>query len=568
MKKTLLLAITNLLMVTLSFGQSPNSFKYQAVLRDVSGNAKVSANVNVRIDILQGSATGTAVFSETFATQTNAYGLINLEIGRGNPIIGDLALMDWSVGPYFIKISVDGTEMGTSQLLSVPFALYAAKASESDPKIGTNTNNYVPKWDGSKLVSSTIIDNGKVGIDITPSFKLDVKGSINVPNDSGYRVNKQLVLSTKGSQNVFVGMYAGPLNTGNSNNFFGHQAGNTNAGGNYNNFIGYQAGYSNTTGGGNNFLGRYAGFSNTTTFWNTFIGDRAGYHNSIGDRNVFVGADAGYTNSSGQYNSYVGLGAGYYNAAGSYGSYFGYQAGFNTTANYNSYFGYQAGFTNTTGMGNSFYGRLSGYANNGAWNTFLGDKAGTNNTTGTQNIVIGSDAGLTLTTGGYNVLIGNASDVSTAALTNAIAIGYNAEVNASNKIRLGNASITVIEGQVAFTSASDMRLKKNIVDITSGLDFVMKLRPVEYQMKQGDNKINFGFIAQDVEKLLGTNNSILTIGGDKDRTLGLRYTDFISPMVKAMQEQQKQIATQQTQIEELKSALEKLQGVVNELKNK
>jgi hypothetical protein len=255
------------------------------------------------------------------------------------------------------------------------------------------------------------------------------------------------------------------------------------------------------------------------------------------------------------------LSAGFYNTSGSYGCYLGYNAGYNTTANYNNFIGYLAGYTNTTGMGNSFFGRLAGYNSNGAWNTFVGDRAGTNNTSGTQNIFIGSDVALTNTTGSYNTLMGNGADVSSAALTNATAIGYSAVVNASNKVRIGNGSITVIEGQVAFTSSSDMRLKKNITGINAGLEFIMKLRPVEYQMKQGDNKVNFGFIAQDIEKLIGTNNSLLTIGEDKDRTLGLRYTDFIAPMVKAIQDQQKQIESQQKQIDELKQ-------MVNELKKK
>jgi len=108
----------------------------------------------------------------------------------------------------------------------------------------------------------------------------------------------------------------------------------------------------------------------------------------------------------------------------------------------------------------------------------------------------------------------------------------------SGFVRIGNSDVTVIEGQVPFTTASDRRLKKNIRDLSSGLDFILKLNPVEYQMKYGDTKLNFGFIAQDLEWLVGTNNSMLTIGSDDDRTLGLRYTDLIAPIVKAIQEQQ------------------------------
>ncbi len=107
-------------------GQVPASFKYQAVLRDISGNVKANADVSIDIAILQGSASGSQVFIETHNVTTNEFGLVNLEIGFKNP--KGFSDIDWSVGPYFIKISVDNIEMGTSQLLSVPYALYAKTA--------------------------------------------------------------------------------------------------------------------------------------------------------------------------------------------------------------------------------------------------------------------------------------------------------------------------------------------------------------------------------------------------------------------------------------------------------
>ncbi|MCX6255079.1 MAG: DUF1566 domain-containing protein [Bacteroidia bacterium] len=120
--------ITALLIAATLLAQTPLSFKYQAVLRDARGNLKASTNAIIGIDILQGSATGTSVYSESHNVTTDSYGLINLEIGKGTATLGTLTSIDWSIGIYFIKITVDGVEMGTSQLLSVPYALYAAKA--------------------------------------------------------------------------------------------------------------------------------------------------------------------------------------------------------------------------------------------------------------------------------------------------------------------------------------------------------------------------------------------------------------------------------------------------------
>lgn len=79
-------------------------------------------------------------------------------------------------------------------------------------------------------------------------------------------------------------------------------------------------------------------------------------------------------------------------------------------------------------------------------------------------------------------------------------------------------------------------------------------------MNNSDSRKNWGFIAQDIETLLGTDNAILTVGDDSLRTLSLRYTDFIAPMVKAMQEQQ-------TEIEELKAKLKEKDQKVNALES-
>jgi uncharacterized protein (TIGR02145 family) len=127
MKKIFL--IFTLLLVVLSVkGQSPNSFRYQALLRDGSGTPKANVAVTVIIDILQGSVTGASVYTESHSVTTESTGLINLDLGLGTPSNGTFSAINWASGTYFIKITVDGIVMGTSQLLSVPYALYSTKA--------------------------------------------------------------------------------------------------------------------------------------------------------------------------------------------------------------------------------------------------------------------------------------------------------------------------------------------------------------------------------------------------------------------------------------------------------
>lgn len=132
MSRILLLVIA--LTISLStFAQAPKGFKYQAVLRNASNDIIDSKTVGVRLSIQQGSIGGTDVYVETFTPTTNAYGLVNLEIGKGTSS-DDFSSIDWANGPYFMETSVDitgGTAysiVGTSELMSVPYALYAKGA--------------------------------------------------------------------------------------------------------------------------------------------------------------------------------------------------------------------------------------------------------------------------------------------------------------------------------------------------------------------------------------------------------------------------------------------------------
>ncbi|MCD4769606.1 MAG: fibrobacter succinogenes major paralogous domain-containing protein [Bacteroidales bacterium] len=116
------------------FAQAPQSFNYQAVVRDAAGQEIANQTVGVQISLLQTSSTGTAVYVERFTQATNDFGLITLNIGEGAIQDGVFANIDWSAGPYFLKVEIDengGTtyiEAGTSQLLSVPYALHAETA--------------------------------------------------------------------------------------------------------------------------------------------------------------------------------------------------------------------------------------------------------------------------------------------------------------------------------------------------------------------------------------------------------------------------------------------------------
>ena len=121
------------------FAQAPEKMSYQAVVRNTANNLVTNQAVGMKISILQGSITGTAVFAETQTPISNTNGLVSFEIGAGSPISGTFASINWANGPYFVKTETDPTGginytiSGVSQLLSTPYALYAKTSGSSIP---------------------------------------------------------------------------------------------------------------------------------------------------------------------------------------------------------------------------------------------------------------------------------------------------------------------------------------------------------------------------------------------------------------------------------------------------
>ena len=149
------------------FSQSPQKMSYQCVIRNASGALVANHAVGMKVSILQGSATGTAVYVETQTPTPNANGLATVEIGGGTIVTGTFAGIDWSTGVYFIKIETDPTGgtsytiTGTSQILSVPYSLYAKTAGNGSLWLQSGSNMY--------------FNNGKVGVGTNnPTYPLTV----------------------------------------------------------------------------------------------------------------------------------------------------------------------------------------------------------------------------------------------------------------------------------------------------------------------------------------------------------------------------------------------------------
>lgn len=137
MKRTLFILLS-VIFATTMWGQAPQKIGYQAVIRNSSNNLVGNQTIGMKISILQGSPNGTAVYEETHAPKTNSNGLVTIEIGCGEVAHGIFKNINWANGTYFIKTETDlegganYTITGTSQLLSVPFALYSEKSRSAE----------------------------------------------------------------------------------------------------------------------------------------------------------------------------------------------------------------------------------------------------------------------------------------------------------------------------------------------------------------------------------------------------------------------------------------------------
>ncbi|MBU1012060.1 MAG: tail fiber domain-containing protein [Bacteroidetes bacterium] len=421
--KKLLTIIPGVLLTAILWAQSPQKMSYQAVIRNVT-NQLVTTQIGMKISILQGTENGTPVYVETQTPTPNANGLVTIEIGGGVTFTGTFATIDWSAGPYFIKTETAITAplttytiTGTSQLLSVPYALYS-NASGGGWSITGNAGLI----DGTNFIGTT--DNVPFNI----------------------RVNNQK---------------AGSIDPTLYNTFWGYQAGNSNTTGNSNTANGFNALFTNTTGNSNTAIGRYALFSNTTGILNTANGGGALYSNITGYNNTASGFKALYSNVAGNNGVAIGFYSQHFanNTATAYdntNTSIGYQSlrGSDTPANNtgtdntaigrdalynnsagsrNTASGFDALYSNTTGHSNTAHGMNALYINTtGTYNTAIGVNALYSNTIGVSNTAIGLNALNYNTTGNHNTAIGLSALKSNVAGNNGVAIGFFSQYYANN----------------------------------------------------------------------------------------------------------------------------------------
>jgi trimeric autotransporter adhesin len=419
--------------------------------------------------------------------------------------------------------------------------------------------------------------------------------------------------------NTFLGYGSGRhLTTGVLNSAFGYQAMDSNSIGSNNTAFGAQALNVNVLDGAiyNTAVGYQAmtkGINPDDLEYGTGTGYQAGNGSSaLGYQALGIGYGSAY-GGYGAKSQGVGYAALYSNHSvdNSSGIY-----GFDNTG-----YGFQALYSNVSGSNNVGFGVGAMYLNDFGTESFTGD-ASDNTAVGAYslfgtlhsqgNVALGYNAGRTYDNGYYNCFIGSETDANGPQYYNTIALGHGTLVTAPSMMRVGNGATTSIGGQVQWSVVSDGRVKKNIQENVTGLAFINKLKPVTYTIdleaidrivrpsnqnaaavsssdiqshtttekidgrmaaarKAKEEIVYSGFVAQDVERAAKSVNydfsGVDAPRNDKD-LYGLRYANFVVPLVKAMQELAQQYDELKTENEKLIQQKEQMLQQLQELEIK
>ena len=630
-----------LMLSTGILAQAPQSFSYQAIVRDGSGVVQANTSAAVELSLLQGAINGPVIYSEEHAATTNDFGLVNLAFGQGTPVNGAWAAVDWSAGPWFARTRVNGVTISTTQLFSVPYALHAETSNTPGPAgpagpngpqgpqgptgpvgpAGPQGTTGAQGPPGPTGATGTTGPQGATG----PQGPAGADGALNAwglegnagtdtavhfigtTDDMPLRFKVNGIHSGQVSEwSTALGSHALETGLDDVSTAFGMSALSSSAAQTFCAAFGGAALAQNTTGEFNTALGHRALAVNQVGQDNTACGANALEHNT-GSGNTATGARALWSASKGAGNVAMGFETLYYNDSGSYNVALGYRAlrgNFNTQGNNSS--------TNVAVGAFALEGAYSGEFNTGVGHRALNATASANSNTalghsalevatGGGNTGIGRDAGnfWTMTN---STFLGNAAFPTASGYTNTMGLGYNARPTASNVVHVGNTSVQTIKGQVSFGTYSDARFKRNITEDVRGLEFILKLRPVTYnvaahqlaahlkedmrrdsngniayttsaedqQGRDAQEDIRYtGFLAQEVEEAarsVGFDFSGVDKPKNADDLYSLRYAEFVVPLVKAVQEQQTVIEAQQSTIAELQLFMERQQAATAELR--
>ena len=590
MKLTRILPLLLLAFIStgIASAQVPAGFNYQGIARNASGTPLSTASIGMRITIRNGSAAGVIVYQETHSTTTNAYGLFNVAIGGGTVVTGTLAGVAWGTGNKFIQVEIDPaggttyTNLGATQLLSVPYAMYAGSAGSATLTLTGSTlsagGNSITLPAGNTYTAGT-------GINISATNVVSAQTSTALWNASqiqGFGV------STNAPSTGQVLIWSGSAWVPNNLSTGGSFSGTTN----------FVAKFTSGASIGNSLIAD----DGTSIAIGTSSLSAANKFQVVTSSNTAISASSssGGTAVSGVITGSGGGIAGYFDAGANGKSLIvpNGRIGIGTTTPTTT-----AELKSTRKYGLLAYtDTLMGVGTSYDYNTFpaaiRGEFRGTGefDGSGVLGVSVAPDAtfGVGVTgVGNFYGVLGIGTDSGKAAIyANAHSADYGVFVQGTSgtyaALQAQQSGSTYalfsdgtsyfngsVQGVGTYSYTSDRKLKKDIQPIGSALATISRIKPSTYTFRTGNfGSMNlpegkhYGVIAQELQEVLPelvTPQHFRMAGADKKSRaesvdyLGVNYNELIPILIKGMQEQQAIIEKQQSQLDQLEKRLEALE---------
>lgn len=507
----------------------------QIVLEDSRGEA------NERLWIIK--ANGGMMEIVTAADKWDSF-LAALQLKRNSDSVSQVLFPNGNVGIGIDfpnpseKLVVGGTIQSTRGGFKFP---------DGSTQISAASSN-ITAWKSSGY--DIYYNSGNVGIGTNaPNEQLEINGNFRLPatTDSSAGIifsgEHRFIHRFGDVGNVFLGVQAGNFDlSGVNNTGLGFRALHSSTNGSLNTAVGWNSLQANNAGSHNTAVGWQSLSDNGYGSYNTAIGTEAALNNTTGDNNTAVAAFALKNNTTGVSNTAIGIAALSKNDSGD-----------NNTA-----VAAYALENNTTGINN----------------TAIGNSALRRNDSGTNNTAVGDSSLVNNSSGTFNSAFGARADIAAGYIDNATAIGANAVVDASNKVRIGDTNVTVIQGEVDFTFTSDSTKKEKFMPISGEyvLEKISKFRIGSWNFK-GQNPIrarHYGPYAQDFYAAFGF-DGVGTIGSDTtlcgSDVAGINMIS-IQALEKRSAEQRKIIEKLQTTIATIQNDYTRAQQEIEELKTR
>jgi chaperonin cofactor prefoldin len=577
---TLICLLSNLLISTLAFAQSPQAFPYQAVARNSSGNILANQLIAIRFGIIDSVINGPLVFKETHIVTTNSLGLFTVNIGQGIPFFGTFNTINWGVNAKFIQVELDPAggnnfiTMGTTQLSSVPYALYANKSNDNEwTKTGNNISNKNTGNIGIGSINTTPwklhITGKDSAIKISGTGNIGQFGQLNFGDanwvylredqDDKLTINATRISLQGGNIGINTLIPAARLHVENDDVVFTAPSGLPSSPAN-----------PPIVGDGN----RLMWYADKAAFRVGNIGSISGHKDSIGQYSFASGYNS---QAKGQVSMACGNSAvanglnsmalGYYSMAygensiaiGQVARAYGYNSisiGTDSRANGNGSIamGY---YNHANGDG----AMVNGYLNvsNGCFGTVIGSF---------NDSIVAPQINIAPTTPLF--IIGN-GDWSTNLRKNAFVVRQNGRVgvgvNANTYMFEVATNSAAKPSSSAWTISSDARLKTIDGNYTKGLTDILKLNTIQYHYSKDNarrlptDEQSYGFIAQEVQKIFPE-----CVKENEDGYLSLDMHPILVSYVNAIKELDNKIEERNIQFDALKDQNQNLQKQIDELK--